>query len=275
MSKFKLQKGLNYCSNAEYHGDKSYLSSSVLKTIYKSLEKYELEYLKGIKEPISSDTEKNFSEGSLAHAYILEPYTVQSDFNFYTESLMKKGPLFTAFKESVANSNPIISIAQNERVLKWVAAYKAHPVAPSLITGGFAEQTVCGELYGVPLKTRYDYINVDKGYIADVKTTGYGSDLDSFKQTVECLMYGLSAALYCQIAEQHYGKPFDFYFIVLSKNQLTCDVYKTSEETMNTGKRIVQEACTKYKKALKSGIWVDDLAIKTVDQNEQYEILEI
>ena len=69
------------------------------------------------------------------------------------------------------------------------------------------------------------------------------------------------------------NKPFKFYFIVLSKKDITCDVYLTSKETMNNGKRLVFEALKKYVKAKQTGIWKDDVKPELI--NENYEILEI
>ena len=199
---------------------------------------------------------------------------VQQDFNFYP-GLFKRGKEYDTFVESVKNKNPIISDAQNHKVLKMIDSYKKLKPAAQLITGGFSEQTICGTLHDVLIKVRFDYINVDKGYIADVKTTSYGSDIDSFKMTMDGLMYQLSAALYCQMAEQYYGKPFDFYFVVLSKKDSTCNVYKTSAATMDSGKRIVLEACNKYKTAKETNNWTDQTVTATLVKDTDYEIQEV
>ena len=47
----ELVDGVNYCSNFDYHSNRTYLSSSVLKTVYKDLAKYYAEYILGEKEP--------------------------------------------------------------------------------------------------------------------------------------------------------------------------------------------------------------------------------
>ena len=269
-----LVDGLNDCSNAQYHSDRKYLSSSVLKTVYKSLDVYYNEYILGQKKEISQTTQATFDLGSLVHSYILEPHLVQNEYNFF-KGFRKAGPEYQEFIMSAKNGKPIISSPQHHQAKELVAAFNNHPVAKNLIDGGFSEQTICGTLHGVPIKTRYDYINVEKGYIADVKTTSYPSDLESFKLTVDGLMYHLSGALYCAMAEQHYGKPFDFYFIVLSKKDKTCDVFKMSEETMSKGKRIVSEACSKYRKARETNSWTELSETVNIDDSTQYEILEV
>jgi hypothetical protein len=272
----ELVDGLNRCTNAEYHADRKYLSSSVLKTVYKSLEKYHLEYIVGAKNPTSIETQKIFDEGTLAHAYILEPHTVETDFNFY-DGAFKKGPQWNEFlaKLDKDDKKPIFSLAQNMRVLKWISAYRALQTAVNLIQGGEPELVICGKLHGVPIKVRFDYINVEQGYIADVKTTGHSSDVESFKQTVDSFMYHLSAALYCEMAEQYYGKPFKFYYIVLSKKDHDCNVFVTSDETMIRGKQIVLEACQKYRKAIETNTWTDSNHNAIVLSSGDYEIEEV
>lgn len=252
----ELVDGINDVTNSDYHADRKYLSSSVLKTIYKSLDQYYLEYKMGMKKEVSKETQGAYDYGTLCHSYILEPESVLADFNFY-EGFRKAGKEFEDFKLTAKPGLPIISNSQHVQVKELIKAYDSHPVAPSLISGGHPEYTICGTLHGVPIKVRTDYINIDKGYIADVKTTSYPSDKDSFTQTVDGLSYHLSAALYCAMAEQFYGKKFDFFFVVLSKRNKTCDVFRLSDEKMELGKRMVSEACSKYKKALASGIWTE------------------
>jgi len=271
----ELVDGLNECDNAEYHADRKYISSSVLKKIYKSLDEYYLEYVLGNKKEHSKATLDSFDLGSLTHSYILEPDKVLNDFNFF-KGFRKQGPEYEEFLANAAAGKPIISGPQKHRVEQLIEAYKRRPEAVNLIKNGFAEQTICGTLNNVPIKVRFDWINVEAGYIADVKTTGYPADLESFKLTCDGLSYNLSAALYCAMAEQFYGKKFDFYFIVLSKKDVTCEVFKIGEQTMLEGKRIVAAACAKYVKAKESNVWtelVEPSTITAVDSN--YEIKEI
>jgi hypothetical protein len=82
------------------------------------------------------------------------------------------------------------------------------------------------------------------------------------------------------MAEQYYGKKFDFYFIVISKSDKECHVYKTSENTMNEGRNMVKVACEKYLKAIQSNIWVEENLTASEDEakmivESNYEILEV
>lgn len=277
MTKIELKDGLNDCSNLEYHSDAKYISSSVLKTIYKDLNKYHKEYILKEKEPVSSTLQGSFDSGSLVHSMILEPHLTATDFNFF-DGFRKSGSEYQSFLANLPPSKaklPIISTPQLHRCEKLHEAYKKLPIAVQLIQGGFSEQTICGKLHGVNIKTRFDYINVEKGYIADVKTTAHPSDIDSFKLVIDSYMYNLSAALYCSMAEQYYGKPFAFYFIVLSKKDFTCDVFKTSDASRQQGDMIILEACKKYLKAKATNIWTEQSNSDIIVDTGDYEIQEI
>lgn len=250
-----LKLGINDCNNFEYHSDRTYLSSTVIKTIHKSLDQYHREYILGDKPEIKNVAA--LQEGSLCHTMLLEPHLVSEEYEFYP-GLRKQGVDWETFvSNSTKNERSILSAPQRWKVEQLVAGVNKIKVARDLLSGGVPEQTICGVLDEVPVKVRFDYINVDKGYIADVKTTGYSGDLDSFRQTVKDLMYHLSAALYTKVAELHYGRPFDFYFIVASKKDFQGNVYKLSDENMQLGTRQISQALAKYKQAMKTGVWTE------------------
>lgn len=205
------------------------------------------------------------------HSLILEPETMNKYVVF--NGLRRAGTAWENFKAENANRT-IITIPQVQRSEALAKAYAARKEAVAILTGGVSEHTMLSEVNGVPIKTRADYINIELGYIADVKTTAYPSDVDSFKEVIGQYSYDLSAALYCQAAQNVYKKPFDFYFIVLSKSELTCDIYKASAETLNKGMAQVLQATSLYKKCLASGVW--QLEQPKADFNTNaYEILEV
>lgn len=268
----KLKLGVNKnINNAEYHADRDYLSSSVLKEILKDPALYEAHYLKG-EEKVKPSNQNALDEGSYAHSLILEPHLVANDYQFY-QGYFKRGREFEAFKAEADPRKPILSLTQKEKIDSLHKAHVAHFFSPSLIEGAEVEHTLCVELAGVPVKVRFDALQVEQGRGADVKTTGYTGDVESFKQTVKDLQYDLSAALYTMAAEQVYGRPFDFYFIVLSKLARDCNVYKTSQETLNAGKRKVIEALNLYKQCKASGVWKkENEPEKITGQNEILEV---
>lgn len=267
---FRLKEGINNCTNEEYHGDKSYLSSSNLKLLLKDLPKFKKEFIDGIKERKQVNA---FDEGNYAHSLILEPEAIEAEYGFFP-GFRKAGKDWETFKTSNAGKI-LLSKPQKHRVEQWVEAYKKRPEAVNLIQGGYPEHSVAGKLAGVPIKVRADYINPELGYIADVKTTSYSPDVETFKYVVENLKYDLSAALYCKMFEQYYGKKFDFYFIVLGKKDVACEVYKASEETLRTGELQVMESLKIYKNCLETGDWTCQKPKNTVELDGDYEILEV
>ncbi len=268
MSKFKLVDGINDCTNEDYHSDTSYLSSSSLKLLLKDREKFYREVVCGQRVNKVSPA---FDEGSYAHSLILEPHLVDSEFAFFT-GWRKAGADWEKFKEE-HTGKVIISKPQKARVEKWVESYKKRPEATQLIKGGLAEHTIAGQLMGVPIKVRADYINVEEGYIADVKTTAYPPDVDTFRLVIDQFSYDLSAGLYSMLFEQYYGKPFDFYFIVLGKKEIRTEVFKASAMTLQKGKAQVVEAIGLYKKCLETGVWTNNTTFDTIESD--YEVLEV
>lgn len=244
------------------------LSSSSLKCILESPEKFFKEYILGHRQ--QSDA-AHFAEGSLVHTLILEPHMIDTYAVF--PGMRKQGILWEAFKaENV--SKTIVSAPQLLRCERLVKAYASLSVASDLIAGGLPEHNMMGNILGVPLKARADSINLVKRIIVDVKTTGMPSDIDLFKQTVNQYSYHLSASLYCRLAYDTYGELFDFYWLVLSKDDGQCHVYKASEETLALGEALVTKALHKYKSCLKSGLWVDN-NIKESYNSSDYEVLEV
>jgi exodeoxyribonuclease VIII len=170
----------------------------------------------------------------------------------------------------------IISKPQQKRVENWVKGYRKNETAVKLVDPCESELSLFGELEGVKIKVRADSLNVEGGYIGDVKTTAYDTDVDSFKQTVEDFGYDLSACLYAEMFEKHYGKKFDFYFIVLGKKDCSCEVFKLSEESRKKGRGQIKKALALYKKCLKSGVWESPKQEGYMAKEyDDYEILEV
>lgn len=269
----ELQLGLNdYVTNADYHADTTYLSSSSFKMLLKSAKEFEDKYI--LKKDVPGLSGDFLDDGSLVHGYILEPDRVGEEFAFFP-GFRKAGKEFQKFKAD-NRGKTIISASQKKRCLEYFESYKKQEAAVSLIKGGASEVTATGFLREIPVKVRADYINVEAGYIADVKTTGMGSDQATFIETIAKYQYDLSAALYLDVFEKLHGKPLDFYFIVISKKERSSDVYRLSEKTRDSGHTSLMKAADKYHLCKKTGIWrdVQDLKRESLE-SDHYEILEV
>ncbi len=241
---FALKLGINaQCTNAEYHSDKGFLSSSQLKLLNEDPAKFYKECVLGERVAL---TGSHLDEGSLVHSLVLEPENVQDEYAFYP-GWTKRGKDYDEWLASDKyNGAKVISVPQYERCSKLANSILKHPFASELLAPGMSEHTCTAEILGVPVKSRYDRINADGGYISDIKTTGYESGHDIFKDTIQHWQYDLSAALYAEIAHANYGKLFDFYFVVVSKKDFQCEVYKTSSATLSKGAAKVNQALVRY-----------------------------
>ena len=256
-------------SNDKYHAEKDHLSSSNLKMLLKDTDKFYKEKILGEGEPLKGAF---LDEGNYAHTLILEPHMVNEEYVFF-EGNRKAGKIWKAFEAEHKDSGKIIlSAAQKLKVENWVESYKKRPEAIDLVKNSNKEFSLFSDMLGVPLKVRADIINVDKGFIADIKTTASDPDVDTFGFTVEQYGYDLSAALYVDLFSRRYEKDFDFYFIVLGKRTQTCEVFKASDLTLGKGRKKVMNAIKLYKKCKESGKWDNEKEVKPITD---YEILEV
>ena len=254
--------------NAAYHGNRTHLSSSNIKMLLKAPEQFYTEWILGQKPPEKENP--NFSEGSFVHSLILEPESMSQYAIF--PGLRKAGNAFEAFEAANPNKT-ILSAAQVKRCEDLYKAYAKMPVATVMLRNGFAEHTMLANILDVPIKTRADFINIDAGYIVDVKTTAAPTDIDVFRATVVQYSYELSAALYCEAARENYGKLFDFYWLVLSKQDGGCAIYKASSDTLSFGTAMYTQGLVMYKKCLASGVWSVNQPAESFSSN--FEILEV
>lgn len=255
-------------TNADYHANRTHLSSSGLKLLLTNPSEFHAKYVVG---GVREEFKQVYQDGTLLHALILEPETIATSYAIFP-GLRKAGRQYDDF----CLNNPgktIISVPQMKRAETWFQGYKRAKLATDLLSGGLPEHTMLGTVLDVPVKVRADYINVSQGYIADVKTTSAFTDHEVFKLTVQDFNYALSASLYCEVARQNYNKLFDFYFVVVSKQDGHCAVYKASSETLAKGSADMISAVVLYKKCMASGLWQLDQPSNRFETNE--EVLEV
>lgn len=249
-----LKPGINKdVSNEDYHADREYFSSSVLKELLKDRELFYKKYVLGQQEP--REEKAAFSFGSYVHTLILEPHLVDEEYVFF-DGASRRSDKYKKFREENEGKTVILE-KEKKLAQKLLDAYNERPEAKALIDGGSAEETLCVELEGLPIKVRADYVNQEKGYIVDVKTTSGGTDRDGVIDASEKWGYFLSAALYCMAFKEHYKKNFDFYWIFLGKFDGQCHVYKMSLESMRKGIQEVKDALNIYKKHSTANSWFD------------------
>lgn len=256
-------------TNKAYHSESLHLSSSSLKLLLTDLPKFHKEKILGIREPQKDSP--HFVEGSFLHTHILEFDKIKDEYAIFPE-FRKSGQAWENFKASVPEGIDILSAAQELRVQSWINGYKKNKLAVDLVLGSQVEVSLFKPFHNVPLKVRADIIDPERGFIADIKTTSFDIGADSFKMTMDKWSYKLSASLYLSMFEQELDKPLEFYFIVISKKDSQCEVYRLSKESRSEGDLQVLQALQIYKRCLESGDWTGALNHARLVQEEVEEV---
>ena len=243
-------------TNEEYHSNLTHLSSSALKLLYKDTDKFYQQYVLGNWENKKSGA---LELGTATHTAILEPHLFDSSVAVFSGN-RRSGKAWDEFMLQNPKKT-LLTLPEKEKLDALIAAYNNSETAKSLIAGCKYEHTIMTDLYDIPSKCRCDGINIDKKYIVDVKTTGYDSSTETFRDTVEDLCYDLSAEFYRRIAQKQFGHDFDFYFIVLSKSDFKCRVFKTSKATFLNGHHKIMSAIDTYKHFKLTGEFKKDILV--------------
>lgn len=233
-----LKLGENkYVSNADYHGDSEYISSSALKVALKDIRQYYQQYVLGHRPPIKN--QEALTLGTLVHAYALEPETVDTEF-LATDARKNSKAYKEAEKRAKEEGKELVSEMLAMEAKHFADQILADKEAAALLKNSEAEKTVCVEMMGLKIKVRADAFS--PAGISDIKTTSQPTDIGSFLSTIDNYSYDLSAALYVDVFKEIYGKEYPFYFIALDKKQYKVDVYKASLGLIEAGRRKYSDA---------------------------------
>ena len=248
-----LNLGINEdVTNQAYHGDKRYLSSSSLKLLLENPKEFYKKHILKQSEFVSVGS-TTMDLGSYVHSLILEPEKTNDEFIVWSPT--RRGAEWFEFAKQ--NKNKII-ISDKQYELGQTLAKNTlkHKAVIDLLSGGKPEYTYCTELDETLIKVRADYINLDRGYILDVKTTSKPLTKDALMGSIASLHYDLSVALYIDAFSKINNKPLDFYFIfVNTKDTLDVEVFKASPMLIQNGRKKYKKALKIMKNCLKSGIW--------------------
>lgn len=251
-------------SNGDYHSDKTHASSTTLKTALKDPLLYYKQYILGEEVPVKFQSA--FDLGNYVHALLLEPHLIPQEFAFW-EGSRKSGKDYELFK--LKNDGKIIlnkgqqdtadMMFNNFCKTKILLPGGNTALARDLFDGGNKELSVFRKHDGLDIKTRYDYIDVDRGVIIDVKTTSSSvlTKADA-RSVIENLSYDLSAALYLDVAEKQFNKKFVFQWCFMQKLNAYTKFYQASKETLEKGRKEYKEAIRQIKKWKKDGSYVKD-----------------
>lgn len=238
---------INEISNADYHANRSHISSSGLKMILNNPKEYEAIYVNG--EP--QEDKKVFHIGTYVHTYILEPHLMDEECAVYDG--VRRGNNWEEFKEQNAGK-AIITTNELIKIEDMLQQYNASKTAKELVSGGEAEVTVFTELDGANIKVRCDYYHPD--YILDVKTTSKNITHENLEKSCFDYDYDLSCALYLDAFNKEMGTNIDrFIFLFLGKSDGKLGIVEASKEFIENGRRKYKKAIELYKQCKETGVY--------------------
>lgn len=243
-------------SNTEYHADKDYYSSSILKEALVSPAHFKYYVLQGHKEQAESRAKLI---GTLVHTVLLEPHLFDEQFIIYEGDTNKDDSIpakeLKLLIDKHGDSKDFISKAEYQFAMQARANTLAYPDAAKYVFSPDGESEpsffgICQET-GLPLKFRPDRIDVVQKFMCDPKTA-MSADRNTFKKVIKYdRHYDLSAYMYLKQAYEHFGFEFDWFWHVIGKEKMCpIAVYKASKQTLEDGKEKFFRACDNIKTAL-------------------------
>lgn len=234
-------------SNETYHSTDG-ISSSGLKTIWKNSNSVK-SFLNAKYTP-----SKAFEIGTAIHTLCLEGRKIYNEENYIINEKIDRRTKVgkAAMEDHVAKSKgrTIIEWADHYMIEELFKNFNRNKKAVEYCQGT-VELSHYTELDGVPVKVRPDCINVEKGFISDIKTTQSANPKD-FKREIFKFGYHLQAAFYSDAL----GVPAEnFRFIAMQKNYpFTVEVYALSDDTIQRGRDAYLAALGHWKEYLETGI---------------------
>lgn len=236
-------------SNADYHGNRSHVSSSGLKSALYDPSEFHRKYVAG--EP--SKPSDAMQLGTYIHGLVLEPEKVSEEFVVFPGP-RKAGNIFKDF----AAQHPdriIMSQPQHDLAAAMRTGFLALPAAKALLKDGEPEGSYFTRLDGMLVKVRLDWLAAG-GQIMDVKTTSSELLETDIQKVIRRFAYHLSAALYVDVLKSFTGEEHPFYFAFLSKaGSCQSFIWKASDEMITAGRKAYRQAIQQLRICRETGIW--------------------
>lgn len=237
-------------SNAEYHRHPA-ISKSGLDRINQSPAHYQA----WRNEPRKETPALTF--GSAAHAFILER---ESFFDRYIvapdgiDRRTKDGKAQWAEFEAQANGKTLIRSEDMQSIDAMDSAVHQHQSAAELLAEGIAEVSAFGNLWGVDVKCRPDWLRED-GIVVDLKTTDDAGP-GAFPSSVAKYRYHVQSALYQDILALLGIRVSAFVFIAVEKQApYAVGVYELDADSLEAGRSAYQRNLDTYKRCTETGLW--------------------
>jgi hypothetical protein len=258
-------------SNADYHGNKSHLSSSALKLLLDDPIEFHKKYILGTSPALEGE---HFDIGTAIHAKVLEPEKYDDQVTVYTGKV-KRGREWEEFKAQ--NPNKIIlgnmGAMRVERASNALLRHKG--IRELLEMNGESELAFFTTLNNLPVKSKKDRISFEGKFILDVKSMAGIINEQTIHSQVEKWSYDLSAALYIDIANEVLFETDEyliekFYWAFTSTDMDDAKLVECMPEMLEQGRRKYQEAIRLYQMYTENGWKIEkkDKAKETVRSEE-------
>ena len=199
---------------------------------------------------------KALSIGSLTHAMVLEPETVQNNYaieDFEGHDLNKNSK---AYKEAKAKfieeseGKEIVSSADFEKVTAMARNVKA--IAGGLLRNGHAEVAFFGEMDNLKTKCKADFYRPDDGIVIDLKTT---ASIKDFRNSMVNYGYITQASWYIDVINSTGAKASRFVFILVeTQKPYMVSVVEMGQITIQEGRSLYGEYLREWKDYKENGI---------------------
>ena len=195
--------------------------------------------------------------GSAAHAYILENPTFFDRYAVAPDGIdrrTKDGKAQWAEFETQANGKTVIKGEDLQQIDRMAVSVWSHPSSQELLNEGRAEVSAFGNLWGVGVKCRPDWLRED-GIVVDLKTTEDASPA-AFPSSVAKWRYHCQSAFYQDILAILGIKVTAFVFIAVEKSPPhAVGVYLLDDASIEAGREAYQRNLDTYKTCIETGSW--------------------
>ena len=243
-------------SNEQYHATPDFFSSSQFKTANEDIELFHKKYI--TKELVDEGSNPAFDIGTYFHTAILEPENLDKEcIVMPPEIKTRRGAKWEEFK---ASHKGMIILSGNDyhKAENLITAAKESPILMDLLKEGKPELSLFHNFKGLNVKVRADWINLEEGYIVDLKsTTGNCKDLHKTQGKISQYSYDLSAAFYIDVFNDWLGKQglpllHTFYWGFASKDYCNSKTYGSTEEILAVGRAKYMKGLEEIKKGQKN-----------------------
>jgi hypothetical protein len=251
-------------THEDYHADKTAVGNSNLKTILKSGQSF-VSAMTTVKE----QTEP-MRFGTLAHMAILEGqkfldrYIVMPEFWGFTQKGEKtnnancKEVKDAKARWEMEQAPGAVIVTQEERddLIGMIESVIKHPDAFNILKDGQTEISgyYADPVTGIKCKIRPDFLSLNLGVLADVKTTTDCS-IEEFSKTIWNLRYDFQMGQYCEGSSIISKKKIEFgtFIVVEKKPPYEVAVYIADDLCMEIGQLDYRRALDQLKFEMESG----------------------